>query len=111
MSASLPTISSGKVNYPVAAAITSTNAEISQLMNDQSNPEASTKKITVLKSDLVKLAAASALDEQIGALTETRKELQSQNLRDKHWVTGSFLLGGGVTTSILGTRQCAVYCL
>ena len=61
-------------------------------------------KVASLTRDLSTLQSASAmaLDTQIRELTETRKTLAAKNLKDKHEITGSWLLGAGVGVSILG---------
>ena len=35
-------------------------------------------------------------------LLAIKKDLTAQNLKDKHYLSGSILLGGGVTVSLLG---------
>lgn len=94
----LPTISTGQVKSPVAGAIASITSEIELLSSD---PEAS-GKVSVLRKDLDILKSAVELDLEIQQLSETRKTLLAGNLKDKHHVTGSILLGGGVTVSVLG---------
>lgn len=94
LSQQLPTISSGKVSYPISKTIQS----IKELIAAQ--PESA----SVLQSELAVLQSSSIveIDSKIGELTATRKDLQSKDLRDKHWALGSLLLGGGVCISILG---------
>lgn len=94
----LPTISTGQVKSPIAGSIASITSELESLSSD---PEAS-GKVTVLRKDLDILKSAVELDQEIQQLSETRKTLLAGNLKDKHHVTGSILLGGGVTVSVLG---------
>lgn len=94
----LPTISTGQVKSPIAGAIASITSELELLSSD---PEAS-GKVSVLRKDLDILKSAVELDLEIQQLSETRKTLLAGNLKDKHHVTGSILLGGGVTVSVLG---------
>jgi hypothetical protein len=65
----------------------------------------STAVLSAAQSDLVLLEGARATVDRINELSATRKDLQSQNLRDKHWATGSVLLGVGVGVSILGAMN------
>lgn len=94
----LPVISTGQAKSPFKDTINSINTEISSLA---SNPESSSR-IELLKSDLNKLKSNSDIDDRIQELSTKRKDLLSANLKDKHHLTGSILLGGGVTVSILG---------
>lgn len=58
--------------------------------------------VSTLKRDVDLLEAALPQDEQILRLTALRKELLGKNFKDKHSATGSWLLGAGVTVSLLG---------
>ena len=49
------------------------------------------------KKDIAALTNALSLNEEIGKLTNERKELVSAKLKDKHEFTGSILLGTYVT--------------
>mmetsp|Transcript_15137 Transcript_15137/g.25249 ORF Transcript_15137/g.25249 Transcript_15137/m.25249 type:complete len:313 (+) Transcript_15137:1552-2490(+) len=94
----LPTLSTGSAKSPVSETIAAISAEISSLA-DAADADA---KISALKVDLASLQGATSIDAQIQELTATRKNLVSMNLKDKHHLTGSILLGAGVTVSILG---------
>lgn len=101
LSRKLPTLSSGPVKSPLSASFEKFNMDLQQLMKQNSTPEV-TAQIALLKSDLQKLRDATELDDQIVSLVAIRKSLLSANLKDKHHLTGSILLGVGVTVSILG---------
>lgn len=90
-----PTLSSGPAKFPIADSISKINAEISELAEGD-------EKRAVLQKDITLLQGASALDAQIAELTSTRKQLQGAKLKDKHELTGSYLLGAGVTVAVLG---------
>lgn len=99
LTAELPTLSTGAAKFPITDQISAINTEISSLRSASTPDDA---KISALTSDLSKLNGAMELNAQIADLTATRKSLMAMNLRDKHWLTGSILLGAGVTVSILG---------
>jgi Protein of unknown function (DUF4079) len=99
LSVQLPTLSSGKAKSPVREAISAINAEIAEL---SAAKDVDSSRIAILKKDVSLLQGATELDAQIQELSATRKKLQGSNLRDKHWVAGSWLLGAGVLVSILG---------
>ena len=94
-------ISSGKAISPLKEIVNSINTEISTLSSTDATDEIKSK-IATLRKDLSILASVSELDLKIQALTVERKSLQGQGLRDKHWNTGSALLGVGVGVSVLG---------
>lgn len=56
---------------------------------------------TLIKSENIKTDLVF-LEQKIKELTATRKDLLGANLKDKHYLTGSILLGVGVTVSLLG---------
>ena len=95
----LPSISSGKLKFPVGPTALTIAESISALQSGGSEVEA---QIALLRKDLSVVNSAAEIDAQIAALTATRKDLLSLNLRDKHHQTGSVLLGAGVTVSVLG---------
>ena len=66
-------------------------------------PSGEDSKIAELKNSLYQLQNAQSIETQISELTASRKSLQGMNLKDKHHLTGSVLLGVGVMVSILGT--------
>lgn len=90
----LPVLSSGQATYPLSDKIKSINEQI------QSTTDSSL--LSTLNNDLSKLKNALDIDTKIGELQATRKQLQSADLKDKHSTTGSYLLGAGVTVSLLG---------
>lgn len=96
----MPMLSTGQARSPIAETIKAINNEISALSAKDDTDSSS--KVSALQSDLKKLQSATALDAQIMELTATRKSLVSMNLRDKHHLAGSYLLGAGVTVSVLG---------
>jgi hypothetical protein len=55
-----------------------------------------------LKADLSKIAGARELGEEIDALSQKRKEMSKQNLRDRHHDLGSLILALGTFTAIEG---------
>ena len=99
LGAQLPSISSGKLKYPVGPTAASLSESISLL---QSGGAAEEAQIALLRKDLQIVNSAAEVDAQMAALTATRKDLLSLNLKDKHHLTGSILLGAGVTVSVLG---------
>jgi hypothetical protein len=83
------------IKYPVAEQVSSLSSEMATASEDR---QASIKKsLEVLKSSPV-----ADIDIKIGQLQTTRKSLQNANLKDKHHVTGSYLLSAGVTVALLG---------
>lgn len=96
----LPVISSGKVSGPLADVVASIQAELTTLSGSEDND--TPLRVSTLQKDLKVLASFADVDNQIASLTAERKQLLADNLRDKHWLTGSVLLGVGVTVSVLG---------
>ena len=92
----LPILSSGQSTYPLSDKIKS--------INEQLQSTSDSTLISTLNNDLSKLKNSMAMDidTKIGELQATRKQLQSADLKDKHSTTGSYLLGAGVTVSLLG---------
>lgn len=97
----LPNISSGKLKFPVGPTAATIAESIAALQSGGGGSEAEAQ-IALLKKDLSVVTSAAEVDAQIAALSTTRKDLLSLNLRDKHHLTGSVLLGAGVTVSVLG---------
>jgi hypothetical protein len=96
----LPVLSSGsRPSHPLASQTSSLLAKAAALTAD-TDPQA----ISDIQRDLSLLrgAEAVAVDARIGELTAERKALSAKNLKDKHFLTGSVLLGVGVSVSILG---------
>jgi hypothetical protein len=98
----LPVLSSGsRPSHPLASQTSSLLAKAAALTADTDpDPQA----ISDIQRDLSLLrgAEAVAVDARIGELTAERKALSAKNLKDKHFLTGSVLLGVGVSVSILG---------
>jgi hypothetical protein len=99
LSASAPKLSSGKASFPLSESSAKLSAELATAKAAEA-PDASA--ISALESDIKVLSGAMTLDTEYGELSALRKKLVAGNLRDKHQITGSFLLGGGVSVSILG---------
>jgi hypothetical protein len=97
----LPSISSGKLKFPVSSTAVSISESISALLSGESGAD-NDQQIALLRKDLSIVASAAEIDAQMASLSATRKNLLSMNLRDKHHLTGSVLLGAGVTVSVLG---------
>lgn len=95
LSNTLPSISTGKAKYPLVAMVESINSQ---------KASADEATVAVLEKDLSVLQSSSAkeIDAKIAELTEQRKNILAAGVKDKHHLTGSILLGGGVTTSVLG---------
>lgn len=93
----LPKLSSG-----AAAKTPFAETEKSILALLSSMGEESTSEKSALQADLRLLESANGLDKQILELSSTRKKLLSMDLRDKHYMTGSILLGVGVSVAVLG---------
>ena len=100
LNAQLPEISTGKLKSPISASLSTLNSELSLLVQD-ANPE-SEMRIVQLKKDISVIEQATEIDSKIISLSNTRKSLLTGNLRDKHFLSGSLLLGVGVTVSLLG---------
>ena len=111
LSKELPKLSTGPAKSPISEAVSSIRGEITSLSEDNSD------KIRALQADLKLLESASEVDAKIQDLTKVRKQLLAMDLRDKHYLTGSVLLGNsswfnflvdfgilgvGVSVSLLG---------
>ncbi len=82
-------VTTGKpAQYPIQDMINEMNKEWTALPADD-------KKIELIRKDLDSLKNALGLDAQIAELQSTRKALQGENLKDKHFQSGSILLGAG----------------
>lgn len=92
----LPTLSTGKAKAPLGPLIESLTSESSALA------ETDAAVAATLQKDIASLKSALNIDSEITALTTKRKELISAKPKDKHELTGSILLGAGVSVSILG---------
>lgn len=91
----MPSLSSGKkAVYPVQSLIDELNNEWVSI-TDEAKKEIIRKDLNILKDSVI-------IDSKIGELQSTRKQLQGENLKDKHFTSGSWLLGVGVTVSLLG---------
>jgi Protein of unknown function (DUF4079) len=95
----MPKLSSGLAKSPISESMMTVNGEIATLSSAEGDNSA---RIALLKSDISMLQGAKDLDSKIVELSQTRKDLISMNLRDKHYTTGSTLLGVGVGVAILG---------
>jgi len=100
LNSQLPSISSGKLKSPVAATLATLSSNLQALQVDPT-PEG-LSQIDVIRQDIGIVTAAAELDSKISELSAARKDLLSMNLRDKHFASGSVLLGVGVSVSILG---------
>eukprot|EP01036_Dinobryon_divergens_P028693 gene28693-37681_t len=98
----LPSISTGKLKFPVSSAAASISESISVLQSGGGGGAENEQQIALWQKDLAIVASAAEIDAQMASLSATRKDLLSLNLRDKHHLTGSVLLGAGVTVSVLG---------
>jgi hypothetical protein len=96
LTAQLPKLSTGLAKYPIADSVAALQQSISTAP-DGSN-------VATLENDLKLLSSSSVkeIDMKIQDLSMKRKELLGKNLKDKHHLTGSVLLGVGVMVSILG---------
>ena len=72
---------------PISEVVASIQGEMASLADDNA------ERIRTLKADLKLLESASEVDSKIQDLTKTRKQLLAMDLRDKHYLTGSVLLG------------------
>jgi len=90
-----PRLSTGLATFPVASAIKAL---------DEKMKTAEPAEQSVLAQDLAKLKSSmtAELDAKIESLKTTRSSLQKADLKTKHETTGSYLLGVGVTVSLLG---------
>lgn len=96
---SMPKLSSGQAKSPISESMAAFNSEIATLSGAEGD---NTARLSTLRSDIGLLKGAMELDSKIIELSQTRKDLISMNLRDKHFTTGSTLLGVGVGVAILG---------
>jgi hypothetical protein len=83
-STALPVLSTGPVKLPVSETISSLKSKIQQLKSSAvaSDPDSSTA-LASAQRDLELLNGASEAIALVEGLSSTRKDLQSQNLRDK----------------------------
>ena len=101
LSADIPKLSSGvTASFPLSATISKLQAESSSLSADTD-----ASKLSSYKRDIEALKGLISLDATYSELVATRKDLVAQNLRDKHYATGSILLGVGVGVAILGAMN------
>jgi len=100
LNSQLPKLSTTTAKFPIGDLVQSLSSEITALKS--SADTATSGKLSLLEQDIAKLRGASELESKYNELTNTRKSLQSANLKDKHHLTGSILLGSGVMVSILG---------
>ena len=98
-SSELPNLSSGKAKFPISEQVSSIQTQLSSL---KTSAQVDSNAVSLLEKDLSLLNNAKELDSTITELSKTRKDLQGANLRDKHWISGSTVLGVGVGVSILG---------
>ena len=96
---SMPKLSSGQAKSPISESMAAFNSELATLSVAEGD---NTLRLSTLRSDISLLKEASSIDSKIIELSQTRKDLISMNLRDKHFTTGSTLLGVGVGVAILG---------
>lgn len=94
----LPRLNTASAKFPLA----DTASSITQELNGLVGVEGNDARIAMLRKDLDILKGSSDLEERYKSLTTTRKSLQGANLKDKHHLTGSILLGAGVSVSVLG---------
>ena len=95
LSSSLPKLTTIESKFPISEKI----KELEQLASKEGEDQ---HRVSMIQKDITSLKKFEDLDTKYKELTETRKKLLSANLRDKHHLTGSILLGVGVTVSILG---------
>lgn len=95
----MPKLSSGLAKSPISESMAAFNSEIATLSGAEGD---NTARLSTLRSDIGLLKGAMEIDSKIIELSQTRKDLISMNLRDKHFTTGSTLLGVGVGVAILG---------
>jgi hypothetical protein len=94
---SLPSLSNGeKVTFPLENLTLKVSQTLQSLSVD--NPLLRDQ----LLHDLKILSSYAELEKEYTDLLNKRKELQSQSLRDKHFGSGSILLGVGVVNAIYG---------
>lgn len=91
----LPKLSTGPAKSPISETITSLQGEIASFTEENS------ERLRTLKADLKLLESASEIDAKIQDMTRARKQLLAMDLRDKHYLTGSVLLGISLGSSLL----------
>ena len=96
---SLPKLSSGQAKSPISEFMASATSEITTLTGAEGD---NTARLSTLRGDISLIQGAMEIDSKIIELSATRKSLIGMNLRDKHYTTGSTLLGVGVGVAILG---------
>ena len=96
---SLPKLSSGQAKSPMSEFMASATSEITTLTAAEGD---NTARLSALRGDISLMQGAMEIDTKIIELSATRKSLIGMNLRDKHYTTGSTLLGVGVGVAILG---------
>lgn len=92
----LPQLSTGTMKLPIADSITSLRNQLATMGTEDA------MKQETLQSDLRLMQSVGPIDAQIAELAATRKQLLSMDLKNKHEVVGSILLGVGVSVSLLG---------
>ena len=98
LNSELPKLASGVVvSFPISDVIQKLRAESNKLTTETDG-----ERIAVYKRDIEILNGLASLDSVYAELSRTRKELVAQNARDKHFATGSVLLGVGTGVSLLG---------
>lgn len=94
----IPELSTGEISFPLSKAITAVSTELASLKAAGDAVD----RTAVLEKDLATLRSVVPLEAELSELSTLRKDLIAANLRDKHWTTGSVLLGVGVMVSLLG---------
>lgn len=100
LGASLPKLATTNAKFPLSDLTSELNSQLRVL--SASDEADKSGKEALIRKDLAAIKSSAELDSKYLELTSTRKALQSANLKDKHHLTGSILLGAGVTVSILG---------
>merc|ERR1711968_318380 len=88
-----------KLKYPIASTISTLESTASALKDSNND-----NQLLLINQDinLLKSREVQEINNKINELNENRKTLSKANVRDKHYATGSILLGVGVGVSILG---------
>ena len=93
-----PILSNGELaKFPLSDSISKMEEKL-RLEDELSD----TNDTVLLKNDLIALKNSMELDSKVNNLVATRKKLQNAKLKDKHEMSGSILLGVGVSVAILG---------
>lgn len=101
LSTELPKLSSGvSVSFPITDTLSTLKSGLTSL-----SVETDTAKISSYKRDIEVLGGLTSLDATYKELVASRKSLVASNARDKHYLTGSVLLGVGVGVSLLGAMN------